>query len=134
MLISGILIGRIFQYMTTLSPNSLSLIWTNHAKKRLSERKIEKYLIEATFRQPDKISDSNSHTRIQFIKKIHDRTITLITHKEKNGYVIVSLWAEPPFPGSIDITRKKRYLYYQKSRGIKKIILWILKTIGLYKI
>lgn len=108
-------------------------IWTNHVLERLEDRNIPQELAWRTLWYPDTTKKGqHSHTK-EFTKKIENRIITVIaTPNEKKEWIVMSCWAHPPFPGSIDIAKKKRYLQYKHSSLTGKIWIRIKQAIGLY--
>lgn len=104
-------------------------IWTNHALDRMKNRLIPKdYAIEA-FKDPDSKTPSNDG--IRYVKKIEDKTITVVAKtNEKHEWVILSVWMSPPAKGTDDEKRNRRYKEYKKASIGKKIWLMILEQLG----
>jgi hypothetical protein len=106
-------------------------IWTNHAQKRLAERKIpDDYIIQTLTYPTKKIRKNNTTTEIQ--KQIDGKTVAVIVKKNKRGEnLLVSCWINPPFPGTKDYKKRKRYLEMQHASFKKKLWLTFLTMIGL---
>ncbi|MBP7967111.1 DUF4258 domain-containing protein [Candidatus Woesebacteria bacterium] len=109
-------------------------IWTNHVLERLDDRNIPQELAWKTLRFPDIEQKGKKTGTKEFIKKFGEKSITVIaSQNEKREWVILSCWAHPPFPGSIDIAKKKAYLLYKQSSLKGKIWIRIKQMIGLYE-
>jgi hypothetical protein len=105
-------------------------IWTNHARKRLADRKIAKNFIDQTLAHPDKIIKEKTHTELQ--KNITGRTFAAIIKTSQRGEkLIISCWANPAYPGTNDARKHARYLQMRKASFWKKIWLTILNQLGL---
>jgi hypothetical protein len=106
-------------------------IWTNHAIKRLKERKIPRKLIDQALYHPDKRLYRNAYVTEQQ-KRIKGITIAAIIKENENGEkIIVSCWVNPPFPGTRDYKLRQRFLAMKKASFMKKIWLTLLNQIGL---
>ena len=76
-------------------------IWTKHALIRLNDRKIPQGLANQTLYSPDRTLYKNGTMEVQ--KRIEDRTFAVILKEnEKGEKVILSCWANPPYPGTKD--------------------------------
>lgn len=105
-------------------------IWTNHAYQRINERKISVSSIEKTISDPDRVHHRPNGS-IELQKHIDDRRFTVLVRlNEKNEHIIVSCWADPPYPGTKDFRMKNRYRQIQKATGMKKIWYAILYQLG----
>jgi hypothetical protein len=106
-------------------------IWTNHALKRLSERKIsEKYIIQ-TLSHPDKTLHQNDKT-IEIQKRIEGRTVAIIVKRNERGEnLLVSCWVNPPFPGTKDYKKRQRYFAMKNASFSKKLWLTLLNLLGI---
>ena len=67
------------------------IIYTKHARERLSFRKIESKWISDTIFNPDRLVDAKSN-RKQAIKKINDDKISVICVKENSNYIIITVY------------------------------------------
>ncbi|MCL4416591.1 MAG: DUF4258 domain-containing protein [Actinobacteria bacterium] len=106
------------------------LIWTNHAKDRLSARKIHKDLVIQAIINPDKIVSKGDASEYQ--KRFSSQTVAaIIKTNEKGENIILSCWIDPPNPGTRDFRRKKRYYQMQKAGVLKKLWLTFLEQIGI---
>lgn len=100
------------------------VIWTNHALERLKERKIPHEYALQTFRSPSASFPGKEKGTTEYQRFFDNHLITLIaTKNNRREDIILSAWAEPPFPGSADIKKKQRYLEYRKAGFWKKV--WI---------
>ena len=105
-------------------------IWTNHALSRMKERGIPKNYAIESIKNPDS-SERNEKGGIRTIKRIDDKIITSVTHRnEKNETIVISIWMDPPMVGTKDHKNKMRYNEYRKAGIMKKIWMTMLKQIG----
>lgn len=110
---------------------SKKYIWTNHASKRLQQRKIPRRLIDQALYHPDKILSQSARVAEQQ-KQIDGRTVAVIVKTQENGErIILSCWVNPPFPGTRDYKLRQRYLIMRKSSFMKKLWLSLLTKLGL---
>lgn len=110
-----------------------NIIWTNHVLQRLNDRNIPQELAWKAFRYPDKSMPGNSSHTTEFVKRIDERTVTIVaTQNSKREWIILSCWVHPPFAGSIDIKKKKAYLQYKHSSLTGKIWIRLKQALGLY--
>lgn len=86
-------------------------IWTNHALSRLGERGLTQEMAADTFKYPDKrVMGKNPGTH-EYIRKYQNSTVTVIgKQNEKGEWLILSVWIDPPLPGTKDYQRKQDYL------------------------
>lgn len=109
-----------------------NLIFTNHALKRISDRKMNKSMILQAFTSPDRKNKGKNPDTTEFIKHTGSSTITLIAKQnEKNEWIALSAWIDPPFPGTKDYKDRKRYLAYQNAGFWGKLWLTLLNQLGL---
>lgn len=105
-------------------------IWTDHALERMKERGIPKDYAIDSYKNPDTSMPNKQGLRL--VKKVEDKTITLITKKnERNEPIILSIWMDPPMFGTQDYKKKKSYNEFKKASVGKKIWLTVLKQLGL---
>src|SRR5436190_11150723 len=99
-------------------------IWTNHALERLAERKLSQEMAGRAFSHPDKVVHGKQAGTTEFHKKFDAHWVTIIAKKnEKNEWIVVSCWIDPPFPGTKDFKKKEIYKEYQKAGFWRK--LWL---------
>jgi hypothetical protein len=109
-----------------------NLIFTNHALERISDRKMNKNMILQAFSSPDSKNKGKKPDTTEFIKHTGSSTITLIAKQnEKNEWIALSAWIDPPYPGTKDYKEKKRYNAYQHAGFWGKIWLTIKSQLGL---
>ena len=106
------------------------LIWTNHARERLSARRIHKDLIIQAIISPDRTIPKNGATEYQ--KQFNNQTIAaIVKENEKGENIILSCWIDPPNPGTKDFKIKQRRKEMHKAGALKKLWLTFLDQIGL---
>lgn len=111
--------------------NNKKFIWTNHASRRLNERKIHRKYIDALLRNPDHIFNKENNVK-ELQKKFDGRTFAAIIKSNGQGEsIILSCWVNPPFPGTTDYKRRQRYFAKQKATPLKKLWFSLLDLLGL---
>lgn len=107
------------------------LIWTNHALKKIKERGISQDLAVQAFKNPDRTLRGREKGSFEFQKNTENSKTTVIAKKnEKNEWIIISVWIDPPFPETIDAKRKEEYKKYQKASFWKKVFLTVKEQLG----
>ncbi|CAN5245393.1 hypothetical protein BH09PAT2_BH09PAT2_11180 [soil metagenome] len=125
---------RVYDTSILLSPLYKNTIWTNHVLDRLRDRNISQDIAWKALQYADKTMPGNKSGTTEFIKHINNHTITTVaTLSENREWVVLSCWAHPPFPGSIDIQKKKAYLRYKQSSITGKIWIQIKRAFGFYE-
>lgn len=108
-----------------------NLIFTNHALQRLSERRLSKELAWETFNKSDGNYKTDSGATA-FYKKYDDFKTTIICKKnEKNEWVVISFWRDPPATGTKDAKKKEDWIKYKKSGFWGKIWIVTKQQLGL---
>lgn len=106
------------------------IIWTNHAKKRINDRKISQNQITETINTPDsKLNNPDGSTELirEYGKqKVH----VVIKENEKKELIILSCWINPPNYNSTDFKKKEYYNKITKSSPLKKFWYTLLNQIG----
>jgi pantothenate synthetase len=106
-------------------------IWTNHALKRLKERKIPKQFIDQALQYPDK-KIHNRDNSVELQKKHNGKVAAAIIKSNARGEnIIVSVWVNPPFPGTKDYKKRQRYFEKKHASLLKKLWLTFLEKLGL---
>lgn len=101
-------------------------IWTNHAIERMQRRGLPQQTAWEAFAHPSASSKGKQPGTSQYQRKI-DRTLVTIIAKqnEKNEWIILSAWVDPPLPGSPDAKAKSSYKNYQKASAFRKFLLTV---------
>ncbi|MCR4329268.1 MAG: DUF4258 domain-containing protein [Candidatus Roizmanbacteria bacterium] len=99
------------------------IIMTNHARARLNDRKVSEYEVRQTILYPDSTGTSQNNA-VEFRKKIGAVYFTVIALHKNDGWVILSIWRNPPAVGTADARHSTLYQAYQKSGFWGKI--WII--------
>lgn len=109
-------------------------IWTNHALSRLRDRGLTQEVAGETFVHSDTSTAGREKGTIQYQKRFDKSVVTVIAKQnEKNEWIIISCWVDPPFPGSDDEKERNAYRAYQKSSFWKQIWITIKRQIGINK-
>lgn len=109
-----------------------NIIWTNHALQRLKNRGLSQQDAYKTFKNPDRKTVGKQLGTTEFQKEMYSSEITVIAKKnERNQWLILSAWVEPPIPGSIDAKRKEEYEKYKKMGFWEKTLFVLKRQLGL---
>lgn len=108
------------------------VIWTNHALSRTSDRGLTQKIVWETYRYPDEKREGKEKGTTEFLRKVEDSIVTVIgKQNEKRQWLIISCWANPPLPGSIDIQVQKEHKTYRRAGFFGKFFYTIKKQLGL---
>ena len=108
------------------------LIFTNHALERIIDRKMTKDIVLQTFSSPDSRIKGKKPDTTEFVKRFGSSVVTLIAKQnERNEWIALSAWIDPPYPGTKDYKEKERYRSYQKAGFWRKFWLTLLSQLGL---
>lgn len=109
-----------------------SYILTNHAKDRITQRKIPDSYITSTFNSPDTSSPGKQSGTHEYTKQFGIYKVTLIAKQnERYEWIIVSCWMDPPMSGTEDEKKRNEYKAYQKASGWGKFWITLKKSFGL---
>lgn len=107
------------------------LIWTKHALDQLVERGLSQEMVWEAFKKPDSSRDGKTPDSFEFKKRFDKHTVIVVAKKnEKNEWVILSCWINPPLPGTKDVKQKEEYKKYKKAPGFQKFLLTFKKQLG----
>lgn len=113
------------------SNNYGGIIWTNHALEKLKNRGFTQDFALRAFKYPDRTIQGKKKNTFKYQKKIEESKVTIIaTKNEKNEWIIISAWIDPPLPGSIDYKKQEEYKKYQKSSFWGKLLFTFKKQLG----
>src|SRR3989344_400955 len=85
--------------------NFVGAIWTNHALERLDQRGLTQNLAGQAFKNSDFSNPGKQAGTIEFKKKFNNSTVTIIAKKnERQEWIILSCWIDPPLAGYIPHT------------------------------
>lgn len=91
------------------------LIWTTHAKQRLSDRRISRDQVENTYHSPDSRRRGERAGTMEYRKRFGQQTVTVIVREWNEGSVIVSLWIDPPHRGTADARKRALWVAYRRA-------------------
>lgn len=110
------------------------VILTNHAKERLQQRQLSVNWLEETVLHPESSRRGKQPGTSEFSKKFGPNYVSVVAHKNQNGeWIVISAWVDPPVSGTPDWYRRQRYLIYKDAPWWKKIVLLILKQLGIWQ-
>jgi hypothetical protein len=106
-----------------LSRTYKGIIWTNHALTRLKDRKISQHMAYKTIALPDSKKKGKKNGSYEFTRAEGDHKITVVAKRtDKNQWLIVSIWIDPPLKGSIDLRGKNEFILFKIFRDLIKSI------------
>lgn len=109
-----------------------NVIWTNHALQRLNQRGLTQPIAFQAFSNADKSLAGKNKGTTEYQKRFGNSLVTIIaTQNEKNEWLILSCWIDPPLPGSIDIKKNEFWKLYKKAGFWGKFWLIFKRQIGL---
>ena len=92
------------------------LIWTNHAIDRMKNRGLSQDMAADAFSHSDRYFEGKTKGVTEYQKRFSDSRVTVIAKQnEKNEWVVLSAWIDPPLPGSNGAKEKEQYKKYQKA-------------------
>ncbi len=107
-------------------------IWTHHAIARQGSRGLSLDIASQTFNHPDHSNRGKSEGTWEFTKTFGPSVVTVIGKKnEKNEWVILSNWIDPPLPGTEDEKKQKAYRNYQTKGFWGKFFNSIFRQLGM---
>lgn len=107
-------------------------IWTNHALDRLRDRGLDQNMAGQAFNHPDRAFPGKQAGTTEYQKRFGNSLVTLIgKQNERNEWLILSAWIDPPLPGSIDFYKRQQWDRYKKAGFWGKMWITLLKQIGL---
>src|SRR5690242_10196221 len=110
--------------MSSFSQHYSGVIWTNHALERLAQRQFPQDMALQTFRTPDRTLSGKQSGTTEYQKRFGSSLVTVIARQnEKQEWIILSCWIDPPLPGTLDSKKKEAYKHYQKASNWGKF--WI---------
>lgn len=106
-------------------------IWTNHAVERLGQRGLTQDMASQAFSHPDVSLKGKQPGTMEYQKRFGISTVTVIAKKnERNEWIILSNWIDPPLPGTEDYKKREDYKKYRNSSGFTKLLLTLKKQLG----
>ncbi len=107
------------------------LIFTNHALKKMGERGIRREDVWETFRQPGSEQKGKQRDVFEFRRKFENFELALVAKQnEKNEWIVLSVWRNPPLPGTSDAKNAKDWIKYRKSGFWGKILIIAKQQLG----
>ena len=107
------------------------IIFTNHALERMRDRGLPQEQAFDTFMNSDSYQNGKEPGTIEYVKaKDNYKTTIIAKQNEKNEWVVISAWVDPPMQGSIDIQKQENYKRYQKASFWEKVLLTIRRQLG----
>ena len=108
-----------------------NLIFTKHALEMIVERGLTKELAWETFNHPNE-SKKTRNGKTQFIKYFDGfKTGLIAKQNDKNEWIVISFWRDPPLPGTSDERNRYRWQKYQKAGFWGKIWIMIKQQLGM---
>lgn len=108
------------------------IIFTDHALKRLEERYFKKTMVEFTVTAPDKVVPGKQKGTTEYIKVFDSKKVTAIVGTARTGEpLILSCWIDPPYEGTTDYKKRKRYLAYKSATFWGRLWMEFQKLVGM---
>ena len=108
------------------------VIWTNHALERLGQRGLSQQMAWQTFSSPDSSEKGKNPGTTESRKRFGKSTVTIISKKnERNEWLILSCWIDPPLPGTEDFKKREAYFKHKKASFWGKVWYSVKKQLGL---
>ncbi len=73
------------------------IIWTNHLKERLRQRKLDVSTVDRAIRFPDRVEKSHTTDSSKHIKIVGHKQIVAAVKRRGNDWVVTSVWEKPYF-------------------------------------
>ncbi len=105
------------------------LIFTNHARDRMKERRLPEFIATQAFYHPDESYSGKEYGTSEYRKMVSGRLVTLIVKKDGGKHIVISAWCNPPFPGTFDEKKHRSWQSYQRAHGFKKVLLFFLRAL-----
>lgn len=113
---------------------SQRLIWTDHARQRLQDRGLSQQTVEQAIRHADRKHAGKQRGTQEYSARFDKHTITaVVSPNTENELVIVSCWVDPPFEGTKDWKKKKRWNIYKTLPWWKKLLWLAGRQIGIWE-
>ena len=106
-------------------------IWTKHVLERLGQRGLTQERVWETVAHPDKTNKGKKEGTTEFIKKIQSSRVTVIAVKsDKNEWILLSVWIDPPIYGTEDYRKKQNYHTYHRAGFWRKLWMIVREQLG----
>lgn len=106
------------------------LIFTNHAIRQMKNRGLSQDMAALVFKHADRSFKGKTKNAFVYQKRFEDSRVTVIAKQnERNEWVVLSAWIDPPIPGSPDAKEKEQYKKYQKASFWGKLWLTLKKQL-----
>jgi hypothetical protein len=106
------------------------IIWTNHALKRINDRKISENQIQNTISAPDS-KLNNTDGSIEYVREFGFQKVhAIVKENSEKELILLSCWINPPNTGTMDFKSEKLRKEIKHSSPIKKMWLTFLNQIG----
>ncbi len=105
-------------------------IWTNHALERLDYRGLTQEVAAAAFQNPEHSLPGNQSGSIEYQKTIQGSLVSVVAKKnERNEWLILSCWANPPLRGSDEHTDQQKQRVFKKAGFWKRLFLTLTRQL-----
>ena len=101
-------------------------IWTNHALRRLQDRRLSQDMAWKTFQYPDTVIANRKDGSAQYKRRFGIHTVSVIAKQnENNEWIVLSCWMDPPIKGTADDFKRQRYYRYKNANLPTKLLMQI---------
>lgn len=106
------------------------IVWTRHSELRRRERGVPRETVIDVLLHPKSIRPGKRSGTYEFSRRFSQYTVTVVVEEQESRWVIVSLWRDPPLPGTKDARQQAYYKRYKKAGFIGKFWYLFLRQIG----
>lgn len=106
------------------------IIWTNHALKRINDRKISQNQINQTiFSFNSKLNNKDGST--EFVRRYGSQKVhVIVKENEDRDFIILSCWINPPNINSKDFRNEKFRRNIKNASPLKKMWITFINQLG----
>ncbi|MEP7166719.1 MAG: hypothetical protein ABI758_01920 [Candidatus Woesebacteria bacterium] len=109
-----------------------SLIFTNHVKDRIHDRRMNTSQIEHAFHSPDKKYSGKEAGTTVFEKQFGSQRVTVITKQnDRHEWIVISAWIDPPHAGTQDAKKRAYWQEYRRAGFWGKWWVMLKQSLGL---
>lgn len=107
-----------------------NLVFTDHAIARINERGLTRELAWETFNHSDE-SKKPRNGGVEFIKYFEGfRTGLIAKQNDRNEWIVLSFWRDPPLPRTLDERKRYRWQAYRRAGFWGRIWITIKNQLG----
>ena len=102
------------------------LVFTKHALAKMQERGIRKEDAWETFKHPERRFRGKRKDTFEFLRSFGDFRLTVLAAQNpRDEWITISVWRDPPRPGTADARENQEWKKYKNAGIFGKIFLGI---------